>query len=102
MGADSLQQLADSITTGAGSQQTGAEMLGTDVSQQAVSAAQLLALDRFKNRSNPRPAHAGLNVIKTVSVATVVHRTQNRKLFDMESSPPVSRAQSESVKMKLC
>jgi hypothetical protein len=90
-------------TTGTASQQTGAATHGdgATVTQQLVSTTQLLAFDRFKNRSRPRPAHAGLKVIKTVSVATVVQRTQNRKLFDMESSPPVSRvsrAQSKSVK----
>ena len=102
MGADPLQQGADSIIgaeiTGAESQQIGVETQGAGVTQQVVSTTQLLALDRFRNRSSPRPAHAGLNVIKTVNVATVVQRTQNRKLFDMEPSPPVSRAQSKSVK----
>jgi hypothetical protein len=109
MGADSPQQGDDAITgaeiTGSESQQTGEEtqgagmtQQGAGVTQQVVSTTQVLAFDRFKNRSRPRPAHAGLNVIKTVSVATVVQRTQNRKLFDMEPSPPVSRAQSKSVK----
>ncbi len=103
MGADSPQQGADPMigaeTTGAELQQTGAETQGAGVTQQVVSTTQQsLALDFFKNRRKPRPAHAGLNVIKTVSVATVVQRTQNRKLFDMEPSPPVSRAQSKSVK----
>jgi hypothetical protein len=101
-GAESQQQFDDSTTgaetTGVDSQQTGAETLGAEASQQVVSTAQLFELDRFKNRSKPRPAQAGLKVTKTVSVATVVQRTQNRKLFDMEPSPPVSRAQSESVK----
>lgn len=101
-GANSPQQVPDSIigveTFGSESQQTGAETQGDGAAQQLVSATQLLDFERFKNRSSPRPAQAGLNVIKTVSVATVVQRTQNRKLFDMEPSPRVSRAQSRSVK----
>lgn len=80
------------------SQHTGSETQGAGTTQQVHGMQQSLALDRCKNRSKPRPAQAGLKVSKTVNVATVVQRTQNRKLFDMEPSPPVSRAQSKSVK----
>jgi len=80
------------------SQHTGSDTTQGVGAGQQVSTVPHSLLFRFRNRSRPRPAQAGLNVSKTVNVATVVQRTQNRKLFDMEPSPPVSRARSKSEK----
>ena len=93
-GSQQLVTGADSqhVAAGAGSQQAGGRGSQVAAGSQVIAvshagAASHAALLRFfSHPRKPRPAQAGLKVIKTVSVAISVQRVQKRKLFNMACS----------------
>ncbi len=68
-----------------GSQVVGGGAAGSQL--HTSTGQQQLALRCCNHLRRPRPAQAGLKVMKTVRVATTEHRNQNRNFLDMTPTP---------------